>query len=142
VGLQAPEDCYSFFPDRKLAKKALLIALNAKSGKAAALALTKEWNAAHPSRTITEAQAKVVIDVAIEAHAPIKQYICSGVGSGLQRIDSELALNIISQCKQQGIVALPIHDSFIVTVSDKNKLKKIMQDEYSRYTGGFTCPIN
>lgn len=142
VGLQAPEDCYRFFPDRKLAKKALLIALNAKNDKAAALALTKEWNAAHPSRTITEAQAMDVIEAAIEAHAPIKQYICSGVGSGLQRIDSELALNIISQCKQQGIVALPIHDSFIVAVYDENKLKKIMQDEYSRYTGGYTCPIN
>lgn len=141
VGLQAPEDCYSFFPDRKLAKKALLIALNAKSVKAAALALTKEWNAAHPSRTITEAQAKVVIDAAIEAHTPIKQYICSGIGSGLQRIDSELALNIISQCKQQGIVALPIHDSFIVAQKNEDKLKKIMQDEYSRYTGGFLCEV-
>ena len=141
VGLQAPADCYSFFPDRQLAKKALLISLNAKSINSAALALSKEWNAVHPSRTITEAQAIEVIEDAIEAHAPIKDYICSGVGSGLQRIDSELAINIITQCKKQGIVALPIHDSFIVPVSAAKQLQAIMTDEYTKYTGGFSCPI-
>ena len=141
IGKQAPADCYSFFPDRKLAKKALLISLNACSVNAAAMALTKEWNVTHPSRTITEAQAMEVIGAAIEAHAPIKDYICSGVGSGLQRIDSELALNIITQCKKQGIVALPIHDSFIVPVSAAKQLQAIMTDEYTKYTGGFSCPI-
>jgi hypothetical protein len=141
IGKQAPADCYSFFPERKLAKKALLISLNAASVNSAALALSKEWNAANPSRKIKEEQAREVIEAALKAHAPIKDYICSGVGTGLQRIDSELALNIITQCKKQGIVALPIHDSFIVPVGAKKQLQAIMKEEYIQYTGGYTCPV-
>ena len=141
VGKQAPVDCYNFFPDRLLAKKSLLIAINAKSVEAAALALAKEWTTANPAKPLSAEQAKIVIDDAVKAHSPIKQYICSGVGAGLQRLDSELAINIVMTCKQQGIVALPIHDSFIVAQKNEDTLKKIMQDEYSRYTGGFLCEV-
>jgi hypothetical protein len=59
----------------------------------------------------------------------------------LQRIDSELAIEVVEQCKKQGIVALPIHDSFIVPVSAAKQLQAIMTDEYTKYTGGFSCPI-
>ena len=138
---QAPEDCYGFFPLRKLAKKALLIALNAKSIDSAAKVLSNEWTTKNPDRPLTIEQAKEVIEDAIDAHAPIKQYICSGVGTGLQRIDSELAIEVVEQCKQQGIVALPIHDSFIVADVNKRKLQKIMTAVYAKYTGGFSCPV-
>ena len=66
---------------------------------------------------------------------------CSGVGTGLQRIDSELAIEVVEQCKQQGIVALPIHDSFIVADVNKRKLQKIMTAVYTKYTGGFSCSV-
>lgn len=139
-GLQAPDDCYSFFPDRRLAKLALNIAINAKNKSSASKAIYHEWNSKHSGK-ITEDQAEEVLSQAIEAHPHINDYIASGAGLGLQRLDSDIALNIALQCKQEGFIALPVHDSFICPASEAGKLKNVMQKEYNIYTGGYTCPI-
>lgn len=140
-GLQAPDDSYSFFPERKLAKKALNMAINAKNKITAVQSLLHQWNNAHPDKTITMQQAESVIDDAISAHTPIKKYIASGVGVGLQRLDSDIAIAVCYRLKKEKIVALPIHDSFIVQEKHKARLMQIMLEEYTRYTGGFTINV-
>jgi hypothetical protein len=47
----------------------------------------------------------------------------------------------VSSCNKQGIVALPIHNSFIVPVSAAKQLQAIMTAVYTKYTGGFSCPV-
>lgn len=139
-GMQAPDDCYSFFHDRELAKLTLNIAINAKNKSSAIQAIMNNWNAKNDKK-ITLQQADELINMAMEAHPDIYDYICSGAGVGLQYIDSNIALAIASRCKREGIIALPVHDSFICPASEAGKLKNIMNEEYKEYTGGFTCPI-
>lgn len=47
-------------------------------------------------------------------HAPIADAFGTMAGLRLQRLDSDLALDIVTELKNQDVLALPIHDSFLV----------------------------
>lgn len=66
-----------------------------------------------------------------DKHAPIADAFGTGTGLRLQRRDSDLALAIITAMKEQGILALPVHDSFIVIEEKKDKLKHEMDRIYN-----------
>jgi hypothetical protein len=51
-------------------------------------------------------------------------------GVFLQRKDSDLALQIITTMREQGVVCLPIHDSFIVTEEHRELLRQTMVECY------------
>jgi hypothetical protein len=66
--------------------------------------------------------------------ADVGEYFGKGIGLLLQREDSDLALEILEQLHELGIVALPVHDSFIVKVSDQVALDATMRRVFaSRY---------
>lgn len=72
----------------------------------------------------------------IEAkHEAIAADFGSGAGIRLQRLDSDLALSIITGLMDEGIVALPIHDSFIVEAVNKDRLFQAMNDKYKEKFG-------
>jgi len=68
-------------------------------------------------------------------HPKIKHYIDQKIGLQLHCEDSSIADVIMSVCNKKGIVALPIHDSFIVKKRHKDQLIQIMtkafQGQYS-----------
>ncbi|HEX8302520.1 hypothetical protein [Sphingomonas sp.] len=55
-----------------------------------------------------------VVAMLRDKHAPIAHEFQSEAWKWLQRKDSEIALNVISNLEDKGIVALPVHDSFVV----------------------------
>ncbi|HCR13775.1 MAG TPA: hypothetical protein PKD41_02190 [Solidesulfovibrio sp.] len=59
-------------------------------------------------------------------HEPVKQFFNSGYGSALQKTDSDMAVDILSDLLDKGIVALPIHDSFVVERQHKAALVDAM----------------
>jgi hypothetical protein len=65
-----------------------------------------------------------------ECHAPIADAFRTGAGLRLQRKDGDLALSIITALKEQGIAALPIHDSFIVPAAREEQLREAMKQLY------------
>ena len=75
-----------------------------------------------------------------EKHQSIVDTFGTGAGLRLQRKDADLALAIITDLRQQGIPALPIHDSFIVAEGSKDKLLSSMRGRY-REMMGFECVI-
>ena len=70
-----------------------------------------------------------------EKHAPIAGAFGTGAGLRLQRIDSDLALRIVTELREAGIAALPIHDSFIVKSSCGEQLRNKMIESYNRMFG-------
>ena len=68
-------------------------------------------------------------------HPKIKHYIDQKIGLQLHCEDISIADVIMSFCNKSGIVALPIHDSFIVKKRHKDELIQIMtrafQGQYS-----------
>ncbi len=73
---------------------------------------------------------KMVQDGLCELHRPIAKYLKSGKGIELQRMDSDIAESVMLTMMQEGILALPVHDSFIVWHSKKDRLIEVMKDKY------------
>lgn len=70
-----------------------------------------------------------------EKHTLIADAFGTGAGLRLQRRDSDLALAIISELREEGILALPIHDSFIVQQKEHDKLFESMNNIYHHMFG-------
>jgi hypothetical protein len=81
---------------------------------------------------VTEAAIVVMLR---ERHAPIAREFQSEAWKWLQRKDSEIALNVIANLKNKGIVALPVHDSFVVIDGQEAALRKEMSDCYYNEIG-------
>jgi hypothetical protein len=72
----------------------------------------------------------------IEAeHQPIAHRFKTGAGLDLMRIESDIALDIISTAMQEGWVVLSIHDSFVATVDRPERLKELMIEFYVKRLG-------
>ncbi len=68
--------------------------------------------------------------------SPLVKHFGKGLGLVLQRADSELALDVLKRLDAQGIVALPVHDSFIVGTSHEQALFNAMQASFKDMFGG------
>ncbi|MFK0300301.1 hypothetical protein ACIQTU_13905 [Brevundimonas sp. NPDC090276] len=65
-----------------------------------------------------------------EMHTAISDFFSSDASLKLQYLDSSLALSVINRCLDEGIVCLPVHDSFIVPEPHHDRLREIMLSEY------------
>lgn len=80
----------------------------------------------------TRAEVKALIE---RKHDPIADAFQTGEGKRNQRRDSDLALEIISNLMGKRILALPVHDSFIVQAAHGEELRKEMKEAYQRMLG-------
>jgi hypothetical protein len=72
----------------------------------------------------------------IEAkHQPIAQSFCTGAGLRLMRVESDIALTIVSTAMEQDWTVLSIHDSFIATLENRERLKALMVHAYVQELG-------
>ena len=130
VGAIPPHDCYAIgnWP-RPLVKKALLVLINASNlhqvrrylahcPEMAALGPADEQDALHT--------ASLVIADIKRVHQPIAKFFHSDAGARMMRVDSDLSSAILSKLLRQGIVALPVHDSFLVQVRHIDALENAM----------------
>lgn len=76
-----------------------------------------------------------------EKHKPIADYFRSGEGIRLQRIDADIAENVLMQLMGAGVLALPIHDSFIVAEGNAERLRNIMLEAYKAHMNGSTVQL-
>lgn len=141
VGVQAPSDPYSiegYSTDyRNAIKKALLIIINAKNPKKSLGSLMGELPKLHKELKTKKAILKLL--EAIEAtHKPIARYFHSNIGVALQRIDSQVAeqvmLRLLEGTETFPIVALPVHDSFIVPDFARELATRFMEEEFQKVT--------
>lgn len=130
VGAIPPHDCYAIgnWP-RLLVKKALLVLINASNlhqvrlylahcPEMAALGPSDEQDALHT--------ASLLIAEIKRAHQQIAKFFHTDAGARLMRVDSDLSSAILSKLLRQGVVALPVHDSFLVQVRHIDVLENAM----------------
>lgn len=65
-------------------------------------------------------------------HKPVAHHFGTGVGLELMFLDSIIAQRLMTFFQHQGIVILPIHDSFIVPVGFELSLREQMKHEYKK----------
>lgn len=83
-------------------------------------------------------EGKQVMAALRSKHAPISKHFCSGAGVKLQFDDSQMAEEILLTLAVDNIVALPIHDSFIVKKKHMTQLINTMHRvSKSRYRKTF-----
>ncbi len=59
-------------------------------------------------------------------HAPIADYFGSGIGLKLQRIDSDIAEDVMMHFVDRDILVLPVHDSFLIDARHEAALREKM----------------
>jgi hypothetical protein len=120
-------DAYDFYPDRKFAKKAVLISLNCTSQEQAVYALFRDPYVTSKNYHIRECE--LCIELMLARHEAIKPLLFTGkcLGTTLQNIDSDIMLEILTVAKEHNIPILPVHDSCICRKSDKDTVIAIMK---------------
>jgi hypothetical protein len=94
---------------------------------------------------ITKADVKDILNEFFAHHYRISKYFCTGLtGFRLYNLDGKIAVDVCMFFvkKKPPVPILPIHDSFIVQRKFKKELKGVMEEQYEKHTGGFTCKIH
>lgn len=112
---------------RAVVKQAFNALLNADSFRSARGAIAKNLDRDH------DAAEALIADIRTR-HPDIDAYFHSAIGLRLQGIDSEICRQVLMEMHRQGIVALPIHDSFIVTSECEDTLSRVMDATFARVT--------
>jgi hypothetical protein len=76
-----------------------------------------------------------VREMILAKHELISSAFGSGLGKTIQRLDSDIAFEIILSLMEDGILCLPIHDSFIVIEKHKDRLNQQMVVSYHNRLG-------
>ena len=66
----------------------------------------------------------------IERHKPIAHYFYTGIGKKLQRIDSDMAEEVMLFFANEGVPVLPSHDSFTMHQGYQEDLQKVMAEVF------------
>jgi len=111
---------------RKQVKRALNTIINAK---------TKDEAIASINKKLTLPKGKNANDLykqLEQRHPKIRQYFGTGEGIKLQYVDSKIAEIVMLELSERRIVALPVHDSFIVRRSHMVDLNPIMRKAFEK----------
>lgn len=132
VGAPVPDDCYTIgeWP-RSLVKRGVLVLINAPNLQSARLAIAHcaDMAALEPfGEQEALFQANRLIGDIKARHAPIRQFFYNDAGARLMRTDSNLAAAIMARLRRKNIVALPVHDSFLVAERHVDELEAAMLD--------------
>ena len=109
--------------DRQLVKQAFNILVNADTWQKAVAAVAEKIGGQGAFKTAVNLANDIC-----ERHQPISSAFGSGAGLCLQRIDADMAERVLLGLRRQGIVALPIHDSFIVEEQHQGALRAAMDE--------------
>lgn len=136
-GLEVPEGDLYDIPEvagskemRKVVKLVFLVALNAKNRKASIALGVKELEARGIEIEYPSDFIRGVINSLLKKHHLLRPYLFKGQGVILQYEDSKLSERILLRLGKAGILALPIHDSFVVQKKHEAELRVAMIEEY------------
>jgi hypothetical protein len=79
---------------------------------------------------ITDSRIKPLLTNWINAHAPISEYMYSGIGLALQKTDSDIANCVLKIFRERGVLVLSVHDSFVIEAARIKELKRVMRSCY------------
>ena len=109
---------------REQVKRAIYIIINAETRDKAIYAINSKL-----TLPINETAQDLFNQLELK-HPKIAKYFATGKGIELQYIDSQIAEKVMLRLARDNIVALPVHDSFIVRMSHINDLKEEMYKAY------------
>lgn len=142
-GRESNRDIYDYLPkelqclgaDRSYAKSLFLMAINADTEQKSFQAFREANCTKYDGRLITDASLSMALSSLRDTHKPIQHHLCTGVGLDLMNRDAEIMERVLGWFVRNGEVALCIHDSVIVPMRLKDKLRFLMEAAYKKVTG-------
>lgn len=113
---------------RKVAKTAFQILVNTTSLAQAYAAIRGKIESLGGPEPCTSA---LVVSALKQRYPEFAHLWHSGLGVRLQRIDSDMAALVMCRLRAQGAPTLPVHDSFIVRLHDRDLLLKAMDEAFA-----------
>lgn len=137
-GINYRKDAYAvargYKPEhRDIYKIIALAALNAEDEQACLKGIRKalrNTRYADMIGGITDARIKPLLTNWVDAHAPISEYMYSGIGLRLQKADSDIAAGVLDHFQRKNMLVLSVHDSFLIESAKEQDLKKEMRKTY------------
>ena len=130
-GASPDGDAYTvkgFEDQRPTMKTAWQMMINAGSRPSAVVALARELGGLK-----FQSEARRILSALENRHARIASAFHSGVGIRLQRVDFDLMMRVEDTLISEGIVALPVHDSFVVQAGKPSlRAEQVMDDELQK----------
>ena len=80
-----------------------------------------------------------LLALVLKTHAPIADQLTAGIGLYSTYIDSQIAELVMKTMQADGIVVLPIHDSFLVRTGYQQWLEVVMEAAFKDVTGGIVA---
>ena len=119
---------------RDIIKVAFNIIINCKTEDVALSAIQNYLNLNKGSdfKTATEVLNRILETFSF-LPLPVILWQSKPMAYSLQRMDSDIALEIITTLAQEGVVVLPVHDSFVTQTKHKMVLQQRMVDVYKKY---------
>jgi hypothetical protein len=126
-GLEPLQDPYDIPGIRRaVAKIALLVMINAQTRRDALVSLKRrDWNMETPPLA---AEIDATVRALEEVHRPIADAFHSDSGIRLMWHDARMAEKVMLDLQDQNIVALPVHDSFVVRAEFRQHLLAAMEN--------------
>jgi len=116
--------------DRQLVKTAFTRGVNVSSREAAITTVRRKYP------EMTREQLSEMMALFEELHSPISSSLFAGEGLRLQYMDSRIANLTMLRLSLHNIVALPVHDSFIVKREHEEQLRSAMISSYNSIVEG------
>jgi hypothetical protein len=120
---------------RDVAKKLLLIAINASDETKAYLAFRNKSPNGSEEKKMTNDQLSELLESLKLKHSRIADQLASGAGIFLMKTDSEVTSKIISHFVDLDVPILTIHDSYIVPLGYEYELLDVMKQAFVEVTG-------
>ncbi|MBK6507298.1 MAG: hypothetical protein IPG02_16990 [Ignavibacteria bacterium] len=138
VGIDYRRDAYAvaagYRPEhRDIYKSIVLIALNAENEFNCLAGIRNDlWEKGLDNLIggTDDVRIKPLLTNLINAHAPISEYMYSGIGLELQRTDSDIANCVLKKFRERGVLVLSVHDSFVIEAARVKELKRVMRSCY------------
>lgn len=112
---------------RELTKKTFLALINAKE--------RQTIRSPRPDQLPEGKTFKEFQNAIKDRHEPITTFFHTGIGLELQKVDAEIALDVMHRMMALGELALPIHDSFIVRAQHRQSLLSFMLEAFKEHLG-------
>ena len=114
---------------RKLFKRVNLVSINASNYRNACKAI--QWELNQGGLELPQGETiGGLIEAFLDKHKAISEFFFTGIGLELQRIDSNLTEYILNHFTAQGILCLPVHDSYLIDEKHSTELDIVMKEAY------------
>ncbi len=137
IGLREEEREHYRQRQRKVVKGALNVLINAENYQSAYKALKHHGWTEEIDAPLADDVFKPLVDAIRKKHRAIDDHFHSDAGIRLQRKDSDLAFEVMTETG-----AIGIHDGFVIEASREEELHNAMKQAFSKKYGGYEIPVS